>query len=436
MKKLPYRAVITDLDRTLLRTDKSISGYTLEVLKKWRDAGAFLYAATARPERAITEYRELAGFRSATTLNGARTVTPGAVYENTIDPADAAFILEQLVRTEGTVISVETENGIYANTDIPAWTPVVTDDIAALPEHEKIYKILASHPDLPPDRLVAELPDSVYSTVAVGKLLQVMDRKATKWNGIRQMLEYDHISPEEAIFFGDDNDDMEPVTRCGCGVAVGNALDCVKEAADAVTGSNDEDGVAAYLDRILSVKWGEGRKTMLYVKEANTEDMEKEWAFVRDMPADENGMINEWSGVSREDFEEKALPEMLANAEGRGLPAGYVPQTTLFLWENDRIVGLFRIRHYLCESLRTGAGHIGYCIGKEYRGRGFGTQGLRLTLERAREIVPEDEFYLRVDRSNTASLHVMLNNGGRIAAEDEEKYYVRIPNPGKTAPEA
>ena len=135
MKKLPYRAVITDLDRTLLRTDKSISGYTLEVLKKWRDAGAFLYAATARPERAITEYRELAGFRSATTLNGARTVTPGAVFENTIDPADAAFILEQLVRTEGMLISVETGNGIYASADIPAWTPVVTDDIAALPDH-------------------------------------------------------------------------------------------------------------------------------------------------------------------------------------------------------------------------------------------------------------------------------------------------------------
>ena len=38
---------------------------------------------------------------------------------------------------------------------------------------------------------------------------------------------------------------------------------------------------------------------MLYVKEANREDMEKEWAFVRDMPADENGMINEWPGVSR-----------------------------------------------------------------------------------------------------------------------------------------
>ena len=170
---------------------------------------------------------------------------------------------------------------------------------------------------------------------------------------------------------------------------------------------------------------------MLYVKAANLADSEKEWRFVREMPPDENGLTNEWYHVSREDFETKALPRMIAFAEGKGLPEGYVPETFLFLWDDGRIVGQFRIRHYLCESLRTGAGHIGYCIGKGDRGKGYGTEGLRLALEAAREIVPEDEFYLRVNRDNPASLHVMLKNGGRIVAEDADKYYVRIPNPGK-----
>ena len=170
---------------------------------------------------------------------------------------------------------------------------------------------------------------------------------------------------------------------------------------------------------------------MLYVKTANTEDLEKEWLFVRDMPPDENGLINEWHGVSREDFAVKALPQMIRFAEGEGLPEGYVPETFLFLWDSDEIIGQFRIRHYLCESLRTGAGHIGYFIGKKYRGRGYGTEGLRLTLEEAAKIVPESEFYLRVNRDNPASLRVMLKNGGRIAAEDETKYYVRIPSPGR-----
>ena len=170
---------------------------------------------------------------------------------------------------------------------------------------------------------------------------------------------------------------------------------------------------------------------MVRLKKANPEDIEKEWSFVRDMPEDENGLTNSWHGVSRQDFESKALPSMLKFAEGKDLPEGYVPETFFFLWLDDRIVGEFRIRHYLCESLRTGAGHIGYFIAKPFRGQGLGTEGLRLTLREAQRIVPEEEFYLRVNLDNPASLHVMLNNGGRIVNRDEEHYFVRIPNPGR-----
>ena len=165
---------------------------------------------------------------------------------------------------------------------------------------------------------------------------------------------------------------------------------------------------------------------MLYIKEANFEDIEKEYLFVRDMPIDENGLTNQWHGVSREGFERIALPSMLDFQKGENLPEGYVPETFLFLWNDDEIVGQFRIRHYLCESLRVGAGHIGYFIKKEFRGKGYGTEGLRLTLQVARGIIPEDEFYLRGNKDNPASLKVMLKNGGYIKAEDEDKYYVRI----------
>ena len=170
---------------------------------------------------------------------------------------------------------------------------------------------------------------------------------------------------------------------------------------------------------------------MIYLRQANREDAGKEWLFVREIPVDENGFTNEWCGVSREVFEAEALPKMLAFAKGEGLPEGYVPETFLFLWDGDTIVGQFRIRHYLCDSLRHGSGHIGYFIGREHRGKGYGTEGLRLTLELAREIVPEEEFYLRVNKDNPASLRVMLANGGRITDEDADKYYVRIANPGK-----
>lgn len=166
---------------------------------------------------------------------------------------------------------------------------------------------------------------------------------------------------------------------------------------------------------------------MLQLKRANLEDIEREYLFVHDLPEDENDFTNSWHGVSRADFEAAALPEMIAWSKGEGLPEGFVPETFLFLWADDEIVGQFRIRHYLCESLRNGAGHIGYCIGRKHRGKGYATEGLRLTLEIARGIIPEDEIYLRVNRDNPASLRVMLKNGGRIVSEDAEKYYVRIP---------
>lgn len=165
---------------------------------------------------------------------------------------------------------------------------------------------------------------------------------------------------------------------------------------------------------------------MLYLKEINDKDIEKEFLFVRDMPIDENGLTNKWNDVTREDFENKALKEMIAFSKGENLPDGFVPETFLFLWKDDEIVGQFRIRHYLCESLKTGAGHIGYFIKKEFRGKGFAKEGLRLTLEIARTIIPENEIYLRVNKDNPASLKVMLHNGGYIKYEDEHKYYVRI----------
>ena len=170
---------------------------------------------------------------------------------------------------------------------------------------------------------------------------------------------------------------------------------------------------------------------MLTLKPCNIEDSQREYEFVRAIPVDENGFTNEWHGISYEAFCEKAIPQMLDWARGENLPEGFVPETFLFLWDEDVIVGQFRVRHHLCESLRTGGGHIGYYIAKEHRGKGYATEGLRLTLDYARHIVPEEEFYLRLLKTNPASLKVMLKNGGRVVGEDEEHLFVRIPNPGK-----
>ncbi|MCR5754624.1 MAG: GNAT family N-acetyltransferase [Acetatifactor sp.] len=165
---------------------------------------------------------------------------------------------------------------------------------------------------------------------------------------------------------------------------------------------------------------------MLYLKAANLEDIEKEYDFITNLPADENGFTNPFCGCSYEEFETKILPGYIDHAKGLNLQAGYVPGTQFFLWDDDIIVGLFRIRHYLNDFLAGGPGHIGYGIRKEYRGKGYATKGLKLTIEKAWTIIPEDEIYLSVHKDNPASLQVQLKNGAYIHHEDEKEYFTRI----------
>lgn len=165
---------------------------------------------------------------------------------------------------------------------------------------------------------------------------------------------------------------------------------------------------------------------MLYLKEANREDIEKEYEFITNTPENENGFTNSDFGCSREEFENEILPKYLNRAKGIGLQEGRVPQTTFFLWNDNEIVGLFRIRHYLTETLAQGAGHIGYGIGKEFRGRGYASEGLRLTVEKAWGIIREDEIYMSVSKDNPASLRAQMKNGAYIHHEDELEYYTRI----------
>ena len=65
------KAIITDLDRTLLRTDKSISDYTMEVFQRCRERAVRVMVATARPIRDIPEFQKQIVFDAVTATNGA-----------------------------------------------------------------------------------------------------------------------------------------------------------------------------------------------------------------------------------------------------------------------------------------------------------------------------------------------------------------------------
>lgn len=247
---LRLKAIITDFDQTLLHTDKTLSAYTIGILQQCRGRGMALMAATARPERSILAYLGQIGFDAVTTLNGSRILLPGHVLEHGIPHQSAAAILQQLVTIPDLLLSVETSEGIYSSAAVPEWHSQIFDGFPALPTQGTLYKILVSRSDgLPPGPLDRVLTDNTYATVANRQLVQIMSKQATKWNGILEMLQWFSISPQEAVYFGDDNDDVEPIQKCGTGVAVSNAIQAVIATAGFVTGSNDEDGVAHFLEQ-------------------------------------------------------------------------------------------------------------------------------------------------------------------------------------------
>jgi predicted acetyltransferase len=166
---------------------------------------------------------------------------------------------------------------------------------------------------------------------------------------------------------------------------------------------------------------------MIYLKETNVEDAKEEFKMIAQMPEDENGFTNPDAGINFEEYVNNVIPRHIKNSKGEDLPEGFVPQTDYFLWDDDKVVGLFRLRHYLNEHLRTNAGHIGYGIHRDYRGKGYASKGLELLLQVGKDIIEEDEFYLSVHKDNPASLQVQIKNGARIVREDDKNYFTRIP---------
>jgi predicted acetyltransferase len=104
-------------------------------------------------------------------------------------------------------------------------------------------------------------------------------------------------------------------------------------------------------------------------------------------------------------------------AIGRNLASGRVPQSTFWLVRNEqRILACSRLRHTLNAYLEEEAGQIGYDVRPSERRRGYGTEILRLTLNKAREL-GLNQVLITADSSNVASWRVIEKNGGVLLSE-------------------
>jgi len=96
------------------------------------------------------------------------------------------------------------------------------------------------------------------------------------------------------------------------------------------------------------------------------------------------------------------------------LKPGLVPQTVYWVLDDEgTAVGMVKLRHYLNDRLRIHGGHVGYFIRRDRRGKGYGTQALRLALAELRRL-GQTRALITVDPGNTPSIRVVEANGGRF----------------------
>ena len=75
----------------------------------------------------------------------------------------------------------------------------------------------------------------------------------------------------------------------------------------------------------------------IYLKKVNYEDLDKEYEAITSIPENENGLVNKYYNVSKDEFRNKVIPELLDHADEINLVPGHVPDTYFFLWDDEEI---------------------------------------------------------------------------------------------------
>ncbi len=264
-----YTVLAVDLDDTLLADDGTISPRTMAALDSWQTAGRRIVVATGRPPRSAKLVHPYLNGLPMICYNGAWIELQGNVlFQATIPVDDARWIVGAIQSgAPGCRLGVEIDDALYINREAQRPGAHVVSDVLAHTDRPAA-KILISLEELdeanplslngravvgkPSETLLRGLPPTSRALISPKfDLVQVIPCGASKAAALRWLLDRWGVGMEEVISFGDDVNDVEMVAEAGLGVAMSNAVPEVKAAADRMTVSNEEDGVAVVLEEFL-----------------------------------------------------------------------------------------------------------------------------------------------------------------------------------------
>lgn len=255
------------MDGTLLRSDGSVSTRTHDALARLTDAGIHLVLVTGRPARRVRDLAHALGVRGSVICgNGAvlYDLAEDRIVEQTRMSAELARELIQTLRAQIPEICFAVESGL-AITREAAYYRLRHGADAALQQTadalelaaEGAIKLIAIHPDMPVDALLARVREIVRDRASVthagSPFLEIAAAGVTKAWALAAFCERLGIAAGEVLAFGDMPNDVPMLEWAGRAIAVANAHPTVLAVADEVAPSNEHDGVATVIERLLHV---------------------------------------------------------------------------------------------------------------------------------------------------------------------------------------
>ena len=261
-----HALVATDLDGTLLRPDDTVSPRSRAALARAAAAGARHIVVTGRPVPGIRSLLAGLDYRGpAVCGQGTELYDAGSgrmISAATLDRELADTALGKIEAQVGPVFAAVDQDGTDGRTLIePGYLmPHPALPAVRIGRREELWtapiiKVLVRHPELTDDAL-AEAARAVVGDLATVTLsgpgtVELQPYGVDKGTGLALAAEALGLDPASAIAFGDMPNDLPMFRRSGYGVAMADAHPELKAAADEVTLSNGEDGVAAVLERLF-----------------------------------------------------------------------------------------------------------------------------------------------------------------------------------------
>ena len=267
-----YKAVFLDMDGTLLRSDHSVSEPTIQTIRQLTAKGIPVVLVSARPLDAILPTAREIGLTEfpLVSLNGGYIVEKEQpIFQAVIDLETAARVTEELRPFKAT-IAYYLQREWFAETS-DSWVEHeqkimdVKIQVMPFPEMSRDWSARQIGPN---KMMVMNDPDSIAAAEAhlksvFGKslniytskptYLEVMDPRGSKSNAVAFLIDRMNIDRTEVIAMGDNFNDREMIQFAGIGVAMGNAPEEIKQAADYVTDTNNNDGVRKALEKLFSL---------------------------------------------------------------------------------------------------------------------------------------------------------------------------------------